>query len=463
MKQKILNNLFKNYFENENIGLLILCNGEIEYINNSFKSISKILEIDGYDIIDLFNNYNDYLKKNPNLINIKNLIDYINLFHFSNNNLSFKDVKKINNKYIEINFEGLIHEKNKFYLISLYDVSQDIKFIYSNYLNILKKISELSFKSLSSSNFNAENIYEKIFNILKEHNIINEIAIATIKNDDIYIEYGIIDNIDITRRYFSRKNKSLLSYIIDNNRKIYIYDSLDFQLPDGYKIIHLNNPKPYSVYGVPLKDYNGNSYGAILYERPKSNSFTKLELTLLDEITYMIQSIIAFHNLYLQLHKEKEKYYELSIKDPLTKVYNRTFLNEYLKMSYEKMKRYNENFILAFIDIDNFKQINDNFGHDYGDMILILFTETVNKIIRKSDIFARYGGDEFIIIFPNTEIENSKIIMDRIKKQLKNNKYPIYISYGLIELDKQLSLEKNLKKVDKEMYNMKLYNKNEAK
>ncbi|WP_206076201.1 sensor domain-containing diguanylate cyclase [Marinitoga lauensis] len=460
MNDKVKNVIFEKYFENENMGILIVHNRKVEYLNMPFKNIARLFDVDLEEDLplDIYFDYKKYLKIKPDISKLANLMDYINIFqNTTNNEISFKDVKEFKGRYIEIGFEGFIIENEKYYVITVLDVTNEIKLLDYKYLEISKKISEISFKELSRLNFNSRRIYEKIFNILKEYNIIKEIAIATLKDENkIYIEFGIIDNIVLTGREFLRSNKTLTSYIIDNNKKIYISDSLEYELPDGYKIHHVgNNPKSYSVYGVPLKDENNRVYGAILYERPKTNRFTKLEFELLNEITYAIQSVIRFNNLYKELYLEKEKYYEMSIKDHLTKAYNRNFLEEYLKKIYERSKRYDEIITISFIDIDNFKIINDVYGHDYGDMCLILFSEVVNENIRESDVFARYGGDEFIIIFPNTYIEDSKKIMNRIKEKLKLSEFPINISFGIMELDKEISLKENLKKVDTLMYEMK--------
>ncbi|WGS65545.1 sensor domain-containing diguanylate cyclase [Marinitoga aeolica] len=459
MNDKVKNIIFEKHFENENMGILIIHKREVEYLNNAFKRIAKLFDVNLEEIspLEIYFDYKNYVKIKSDITKLHNLMDYINIFQNANNEISFKDVKEFKERYIEIGFEGVIIENEKYYVITVLDVTNEIKLLDYKYLEISKKISEISFKELSKLNFNSRRTYEKIFNVLKEYDIIKEIAIATLKDKNkIYIEFGIIDDIVLTGKEFLRSNKTLTSYVIDYNKKIYISDSLNYELPYGYKIHHVGaRPKPYSVYGVPLKDENDEVYGAILYERPKNDRFTKLEFALLDEITYAIQSVIRFNNLYRELYQEKEKYYEMSIKDHLTKAYNRNFLGEYLKKIYEQSKRYGDLITISFIDIDDFKMINDIYGHDYGDMCLILFSEVVNENIRESDIFARYGGDEFIIIFPNTNIEDSKKIMNRIKEKLKHSEFPISISFGITELDETITLTENLKKVDTLMYEMK--------
>lgn len=94
--------------------------------------------------------------------------------------------------------------------------------------------------------------------------------------------------------------------------------------------------------------------------------------------------------------------------DSLTKIYNRNYFDVILNKKIKNSNINNEVFSLIFIDIDFFKKINDTYGHHKGDSILIRLTEQIQKVIRKSDIFARWGGEEFVILLPGTPLSGSK-------------------------------------------------------
>jgi diguanylate cyclase (GGDEF)-like protein len=242
-----------------------------------------------------------------------------------------------------------------------------------------------------------------------------------------------------------------------NLKSIYIKNILEIDMLEGFKVFHPSNPEVYSVFGIPFDVGNGLK-GAILFERKGYDNFLNLEIKLLEDLSYTILSILKFSKLYEDLNKEKEKIYDLAIKDKLTNAYNRVFLGEYLQNALEKAKRYDEKYVLIFVDIDGFKEINDKHGHSYGDTCLVFFAETIFECIRNSDILARYGGDEFLIVLNETSLSEAKKIIDRINIKLQNSHFKLSISYGLLELDKNLTIEENLNIVDNLMYKMK-YNK----
>lgn len=133
-------------------------------------------------------------------------------------------------------------------------------------------------------------------------------------------------------------------------------------------------------------------------------------------------------NEYEEKIKELEK---LVYIDPLTEVYNRRYFDIRYREERNRYNRYNNRpFSIVVIDIDNFKNINDRFGHAYGDKQLQLVASTFKSNLRSTDIICRYGGDEFVIIMP--EITSS--IACSVIKGIKEN-LDISISIGIAELD----------------------------
>jgi diguanylate cyclase (GGDEF)-like protein len=110
----------------------------------------------------------------------------------------------------------------------------------------------------------------------------------------------------------------------------------------------------------------------------------------------------------------------LSITDSLTGIYNRRFINEFLQKEIERSRRNKRNLSIVICDIDEFKKINDTYGHPAGDNVLKTFSDILTNRLRKSDVVGRYGGDEFVIILPETTHESSELIVSRIRTDVEN-------------------------------------------
>jgi len=126
---------------------------------------------------------------------------------------------------------------------------------------------------------------------------------------------------------------------------------------------------------------------------------------------------------------ENAKLFLWAIHDSLTGLYNSHYFYKELNDEIEISKRFGRPFSLVFFDIDNFKKINDNFGHSNGDKALQSLAECIRKTVRKDvDIASRYGGDEFVIVFPNTTAENAFKICERLLAMVRSQE--LYTSDG---------------------------------
>ncbi|WP_084043352.1 sensor domain-containing diguanylate cyclase [Lebetimonas sp. JS138] len=156
---------------------------------------------------------------------------------------------------------------------------------------------------------------------------------------------------------------------------------------------------------------------------------------------------------------------KMALTDKLTGLYNRYKFNEELKKEIERFKRYKNPFCLIMFDIDNFKQLNDTYGHDMGDKVLKEIAKITTQTIRKTDIASRWGGEEFMIICPNTFLKEGIQTAQRLRKKIESHNFGIdrkvTISVGISEYnDENIRLYEFLKDVDDKLYQAKKMGKN---
>ncbi|RLJ70070.1 diguanylate cyclase (GGDEF)-like protein [Hydrogenivirga caldilitoris] len=198
---------------------------------------------------------------------------------------------------------------------------------------------------------------------------------------------------------------------------------------------------------------------------PKLNEHLRKEktrdelFTLKRSVLTMAQELEVHIN---QLKSEKEKFEELAYRDPLTGLNNRRFFEEEAKALIDLSKRYKEPLSLILMDIDNFKRINDEYGHDVGDLVLKQLAEVIRKNLRSSDISARFGGEEFIVLLPKTDDRGAFMVAERIRKDFRNSSVKVNgkeiwttVSLGISILEEGDDLETLIKKADSALYEAK--------
>jgi diguanylate cyclase (GGDEF)-like protein len=116
---------------------------------------------------------------------------------------------------------------------------------------------------------------------------------------------------------------------------------------------------------------------------------------------------------------------KLSTVDPLSGLYNKRFMNEFLMKEIERSRRLNKQFSIVICDLDDFKQINDAYGHPSGDMVIRFFAQRMKNSIRNLDVAGRYGGDEFIIILPEASRETAYSIMERLRQHIEKDEVSV--------------------------------------
>lgn len=173
---------------------------------------------------------------------------------------------------------------------------------------------------------------------------------------------------------------------------------------------------------------------------------------------YLAVSMLSFFYS-LMISKLLSTLNEKAIRDVLTGLHNRAFVFETLEKIVEISKRNNEmRYCLVFIDIDNFKSVNDTFGHDVGDRVLVEFSSLLRSSFRKGDVVGRVGGDEFVVLVYNCNRESLLLRLEELRKRTEKEfrPYGLSISYGVVEIPSEgLDVNEIVNTADSRMYDMK--------
>lgn len=244
---------------------------------------------------------------------------------------------------------------------------------------------------------------------------------------------SIKDRVDIKENMDSYKN---FSVAIDHKKHKGIVSFIVIESPIDAKKV---------AYAI---SFQRSSYLAYFYEEKFIQMMTLLF------VSFLITLVLYFSYIYQQSLKTKV------YNDTLMNIYNRRFFEIYLTKSCKKQKRNNTELSLIMFDVDHFKNINDTHGHDIGDQALIALRDIVEENIRESDIFARWGGEEFMLLL-DVDFKQAQGVAEKLRQVIAedtnaNEKIPAFTcSFGVISLKGIKSLDEACLLVDKKLYEAK--------
>jgi len=183
----------------------------------------------------------------------------------------------------------------------------------------------------------------------------------------------------------------------------------------------------------------------------------------LEELLLRLKRVLKERNLTKERIRMMEKLQKLAVTDGLTKLYNSRSFYSQLETEVDRFNRYKHPLALLLLDLDHFKDYNDNYGHLEGDKILVRFSQIIKSCLRANDTAYRYGGEEFTVILPETGGEEAGTVAQRIRAALEAERFSpvngkavkITISIGVTEYQSKEELSSFIQRADKAMYRSK--------
>lgn len=426
---------------------------EVVFVNHAFRKIV------GYDFNTLKKiKLKEFIVSGQKRVFLENIIK---LIKWGTEETEFEIKIKCSNsieKWVECRAKGIIYKNKVFIIANIVDITHGklIQNELSNLLTLRDAMLEVTHSIVKADSI--DSIYELILkNAVKS---IRNAKLGTILlKDGNYLRMASQTGFDA---------ESISDFKIPLEQS-FIYKLTDGKLDEIKKIDNLSKVRDFMKIKAQNKEsqyikstltapiyINGDFFGTVNIDSTDINAFDKNDIKVMEFIKNNVEIAISNHLLY-------EEKLQLSKYDSLTKLYNRYYFEEIFEHIKKRALRYNEEFNIAVFDINDLKIINDNFGHIAGDLALKYFAKNCIQIIRKSDVLARYGGDEFIGIFLNS---NKDLLNKRLKEYLdylKENPLRIEekeifcsFSYGIAAFAEDgTNLSDLVKAADKRMYEFK--------
>jgi diguanylate cyclase len=283
--------------------------------------------------------------------------------------------------------------------------------------------------------------------------IIEEIFIKSSSSDEFYKNFiKMLSQENI-------KEEDLIECIFEKNKEKESISKAKLALEEASKSIIQNTSKLIEKANAPL-----NIIKTIeSTEGLKPEIINKIKKELLNFKMDLEKTARELQNQIEELKKTTQNL----CKDPLTDLYSRSMMDVKLKEQFYLLKRYNLPFSLIMIDLDDFKHINDAYGHTAGDSVLKYIGQFIKSSLRQSDFPIRYGGDEFLIILPNTNIHKAYAVAEKLLKQVNNyqfkkqeSTFSVHLSIGIAQAQPNDTVSSIIEKADNALYESKHLGKN---
>ena len=318
---------------------------------------------------------------------------------------------------------------------------------------IAKKFSEIEIRILSVLNF--QDLFQVLLDEVQNQFGVPYAWITVIDESEVNrLVQSNVDSMAFRNRMRLVDRKTFSHLIGEQSQPILINENLDF-FRKLFPIDSNNSLKsvaiaPISLDGEIIGSLNQADYSK---ERFKPGIDTSLLEQLAIKVSLCMSNVTAHEKLKIMAYH-----------DPLTGLLNRRVMEAILKREFARSKRYRVPLSLVFVDVDKFKQVNDTYGHDTGDELLKYLAALFLEMSRETDIVARYAGDEFVLILPETDTKKAKTMMKRLqaylnRRPLETEKNSIHfsISFGVVSTDNTTIQSANmmLKIADNALYQMK--------
>ena len=281
--------------------------------------------------------------------------------------------------------------------------------------------------------------YGSILLLKKDTNLViaSSIGYADEKIEDFILP------LESSFHYLKTKGKITSTIIIDDVSNLY---------SSKYVVLGKNDWKIVSCISTPII-INNKLFGMINIDSDQKDIFNEDDIDIMNYMKYQIENTISTHNLYNEIMY-------LSKYDKLTNIYNRRSFEEIFDKVLSEALRHNNSFLLVIFDLNGLKLVNDTYGHLQGDEFIKSFVNKLKSSISETDILARYGGDEFIGVFSNTQLDSLTEKFEELNKYfidnpiiLEGNKVTYNYSYGIATfLSDAVSYSQLIKIADERMY-----------
>jgi diguanylate cyclase (GGDEF)-like protein len=206
---------------------------------------------------------------------------------------------------------------------------------------------------------------------------------------------------------------------------------------------------------IVIKSFNDIPIGYLIsYE--SDTTFEVFSRTFYLMILSLLFVMIITNIFIVNIIKVKNVAEKKAITDKLTGLFNRSIIDTLIQVEIERAKRNNKPISVLLFDIDHFKKINDTYGHDKGDYALKTIAEIARRTLRKSDYIIRWGGEEFLVILPETDLDGAKKVAEKIRSNVENYNLKVIgkvtVSIGVTMLKMGEPLDNAIKRADEALY-----------